>query len=210
MSPTTRPTFGTSGARWSGDHEDPVVHLDGGRPARVAGSVSLIWQGGRPAAAGPGCAAPGEDCAVLMTWLRATWPRTPAASAPGHASRIGMAAVSCDRQPAGSWCRVTNLATSPGAVRRAYHEELGPGQRSALLSWLAFTGTFAGLWALTSSIRAGKGPFSEHQRRRRTPASLHMGHRPAVWRRRSRRPRRGAAPPLPSGRRRLRRRTGAD
>jgi hypothetical protein len=54
---------------------------------------------------------------------------------------------------------VTNLATSLGAVRRAYHEELGPGQQSALLSWLAFTGTFAGLRALTYSIRVGKGPF---------------------------------------------------
>jgi hypothetical protein len=47
----------------------------------------------------------------------------------------------------------------PGAVGRAYHEELGPGQRSALLSWLAFTGTFAGLRALTYSIRADRGPF---------------------------------------------------
>jgi hypothetical protein len=52
-----------------------------------------------------------------------------------------------------------NLLPSPGAVRRAYREELGPGQKSALLSWLAFTGTFAGLRALTYSIRAGKGPF---------------------------------------------------
>lgn len=54
---------------------------------------------------------------------------------------------------------MTNLALSPGAIRRAYHEELGPGQRSALLSWLAFTGTFAGLRALTYSIREGRGPF---------------------------------------------------
>ena len=54
---------------------------------------------------------------------------------------------------------MTNLVPSSGAVRRAYREELGPGQRSALLSWLAFTGTFAGLRALTYSIRAGKGPF---------------------------------------------------
>ena len=54
---------------------------------------------------------------------------------------------------------MTNIAPSPGAVRRAYHEELGPGQRSALLSWLTFTGTFTGLRVLTSSIRAGKGPF---------------------------------------------------
>lgn len=52
-----------------------------------------------------------------------------------------------------------SLAPSSGAVRSAYQEELGPGQRSALLSWLAFTGTFAGLRALTYSIRAGKGPF---------------------------------------------------
>jgi hypothetical protein len=54
---------------------------------------------------------------------------------------------------------VTNLATSPKAVRRAYYEELSQGQRSGLLSWLAFTATFAGLRALTYSIRAGKGPF---------------------------------------------------
>ncbi len=54
---------------------------------------------------------------------------------------------------------MTNLPLSPGAVRRAFHEELGPGQRSALLSWLAFTGTFAGLRALTYSIREGRGPF---------------------------------------------------
>jgi hypothetical protein len=56
---------------------------------------------------------------------------------------------------------VTNLAAppSPVEVNRAFHEELGPGERAALLSWLAFTGTFAGLRALTYSIRAGKGPF---------------------------------------------------
>jgi hypothetical protein len=51
------------------------------------------------------------------------------------------------------------MAPTPSAVSHAYHEELSPGQRSALLSWLAFTGTFAGLRALTYSIRAGKGPF---------------------------------------------------
>jgi hypothetical protein len=54
---------------------------------------------------------------------------------------------------------VANTAPSPTTVRRAYNEELGPGQRSALLSWLAFTVTFTGLRALTYSIRAGKGPF---------------------------------------------------
>jgi hypothetical protein len=54
---------------------------------------------------------------------------------------------------------VADLAPAPAAVTRAYREELSPGQRSALLSWLAFTVTFAGLRALTYSIRLGKGPF---------------------------------------------------
>ena len=54
---------------------------------------------------------------------------------------------------------MAHLAPSPRAVRRAYEEELTPGQKSALTSWLAFTGTFAGLRALTYSIRAGRGPF---------------------------------------------------
>jgi hypothetical protein len=54
---------------------------------------------------------------------------------------------------------VTNLPPAPAAVRRAYREELSPGQRSALLSWLAFTTSFTGLRALTFSIRRGKGPF---------------------------------------------------
>jgi hypothetical protein len=45
------------------------------------------------------------------------------------------------------------------AVRTAYHEELNEGQRSALLSWLSFTGTFALTRGITSSIRAGRGPF---------------------------------------------------
>jgi hypothetical protein len=54
---------------------------------------------------------------------------------------------------------VTNLMPRPRAIRRAFHEELQPAQRSALISWVAFTGTFAGLRGLTYSIRAGKGPF---------------------------------------------------
>jgi hypothetical protein len=54
---------------------------------------------------------------------------------------------------------VTSLAPSPAAVHRAYIEALGPGQRSALLSWLVFTVTFAGLRGLTYSIRASRGPF---------------------------------------------------
>jgi hypothetical protein len=54
---------------------------------------------------------------------------------------------------------MTSLAPLPSSVRRVFHEELDPAQQSALLSWLAFTGTFAGLRALTYSIRSGKGPF---------------------------------------------------
>jgi len=45
------------------------------------------------------------------------------------------------------------------AVQTAYHEELDKGQRSALLSWLSFTTTFAAVRGITWSIRAGKGPF---------------------------------------------------
>ena len=48
---------------------------------------------------------------------------------------------------------------APATVRTAYHEELNEGQRSALLSWLAFTGTFALTRGVTYSIRAGRGPF---------------------------------------------------
>jgi hypothetical protein len=45
------------------------------------------------------------------------------------------------------------------AVRTAYHEEMGPKERSALWSWLGFTVTFAAVRGLTYSIRDGRGPF---------------------------------------------------
>jgi hypothetical protein len=51
------------------------------------------------------------------------------------------------------------LPPLPRELRRAYLSELDQGQRSALLSWLAFTTTFGGVRGLTWSIRAGKGPF---------------------------------------------------
>jgi hypothetical protein len=44
-------------------------------------------------------------------------------------------------------------------LRAAYRAELNAGQRGALLSWLAFTTTFAGVRGITYSIRAGVGPF---------------------------------------------------
>jgi hypothetical protein len=51
--------------------------------------------------------------------------------------------------------------TSPSLkdVRRAFREELDPGQRAALLSWLAFTATFGAVRGITYSIKDGKGPF---------------------------------------------------
>jgi hypothetical protein len=47
----------------------------------------------------------------------------------------------------------------PRSLRSAFYSELDSGQRAALLSWLAFAGTFGGVRAITGSIRAGKGPF---------------------------------------------------
>lgn len=38
-------------------------------------------------------------------------------------------------------------------------EDLDQRQRSALVSWLAFTGTFATVRAITYSIKSGRGPF---------------------------------------------------
>jgi hypothetical protein len=45
------------------------------------------------------------------------------------------------------------------AALAAFQQDLGPGQRSALISWLAFTGTFTATRGITYSIRAGRGPF---------------------------------------------------
>ena len=47
----------------------------------------------------------------------------------------------------------------PKDVRRAFSEELDPTQRSALLSWLAFTTTFGAVRGITYAIKDGKGPF---------------------------------------------------
>ena len=55
---------------------------------------------------------------------------------------------------------MTDGVSSLGSdLRTAYHEELDPGGRSAVLSWLSFTGTFALVRGITYSIRAGRGPF---------------------------------------------------
>ena len=44
-------------------------------------------------------------------------------------------------------------------VRTVFHEELDSQQRSALLSWLAFTTTFGAVRGITYAIKDGKGPF---------------------------------------------------
>jgi hypothetical protein len=44
-------------------------------------------------------------------------------------------------------------------LRAGYHEDLGPGGRATLVSWLAFTATFSAVRVITYSIRDGKGPF---------------------------------------------------
>ena len=49
-------------------------------------------------------------------------------------------------------------APSDGS-RVAGGEVLDPCQRSALISWLAFTATFATVRGITYGIRAGRGPF---------------------------------------------------
>ena len=54
---------------------------------------------------------------------------------------------------------MASSSSFPARVRRAFREELDPSQRSALLSWLAFTGTFGAVRGITYSIKNGKGPF---------------------------------------------------
>src|ERR1700678_3200856 len=44
-------------------------------------------------------------------------------------------------------------------IRDAYGSELDAGAQSALVSWLAFTGTFSAVRGITHAIRDGKGPF---------------------------------------------------
>jgi hypothetical protein len=54
---------------------------------------------------------------------------------------------------------VTRLPQLARSVRAAFREDLDPRQRSALLSWLAFTGTFGAVRGITYGIREGRGPF---------------------------------------------------
>lgn len=71
-----------------------------------------------------------------------TEPNAPTAKQPGH------------RRP-----RAGAPRGALADLRRAYAEDLDPRQRSAFTSWVAFTGTFGGVRAITHAIRAGRGPF---------------------------------------------------
>jgi hypothetical protein len=59
----------------------------------------------------------------------------------------------------------------PSEVSQAFHEELHPGQQTALISWLAFTATFSTVRIITVSIKDGRGPFHDL-----TPGGLHLHH----------------------------------
>jgi hypothetical protein len=54
---------------------------------------------------------------------------------------------------------VTALPHLARDLNTAFHGELDATQRSALLSWLSFSTTFAAVRGITYSIRAGRGPF---------------------------------------------------
>jgi hypothetical protein len=67
-----------------------------------------------------------------------------------------------------SACRVRHVC---GEVRTAYHEELGPSERAALLSWLGFTAAFGAARGITHSIKDNEGPF-----RNLSTGGIHLHH----------------------------------
>jgi len=60
---------------------------------------------------------------------------------------------------------------APSEVKQAFHEELHPGQQSALVSWVAFTATFAVVRGITYSIKDGRGPLHDV-----SVGGLHLHH----------------------------------
>jgi hypothetical protein len=64
-----------------------------------------------------------------------------------------------------------SIVPAPREVSQAFHQELHPGQQTALISWLAFTATFSAVRILTISIKDGKGPFHNV-----SPGGLHLHH----------------------------------
>src|SRR5579875_767623 len=55
--------------------------------------------------------------------------------------------------------RVDSTSSLARDIHHSFRWDMGPGQRSALTSWMAFAATFGALRGITYSIRAGKGPF---------------------------------------------------
>ncbi len=62
---------------------------------------------------------------------------------------------------------------APGEVKQAFHEELHPRQQSALISWLAFTVTFATARIITHKIRGGGGKGRLHNL---SVGNIHLHH----------------------------------
>ena len=132
------------------EHEQ-VRELARRRTARDQAAVTRRW---------PRCwrrPASGEN--MIGPILDARRPRPPWARSATRCARSG--AVTPRHRPSEAYgARVTNaLPSQARAVHAAYHTELDAGQRSALLSWLAFTATFTAVRGITWSIRVGKGPL---------------------------------------------------
>jgi hypothetical protein len=63
-------------------------------------------------------------------------------------------------------------APAPVEIRQAFHEELHPGQQTALISWLAFTVTFIAVRLITHRIKSKKGG----ELRNVTVGGIHLHH----------------------------------
>lgn len=61
--------------------------------------------------------------------------------------------------PASESQSTVSAVPTPADVAVAYREGLGPRERAVLWSWTGFTVTFAGVRAITYTIRRGDGPF---------------------------------------------------
>jgi hypothetical protein len=70
-------------------------------------------------------------------------------------------------------CKNAQMRRLPRArhVKTAYREELRPARRTSLISWVAFTGTFALVRAITYSIKDGRGPLRDV-----TVGGIHLHH----------------------------------
>jgi hypothetical protein len=65
----------------------------------------------------------------------------------------------------------TDASNVVGVARDAFHQDLHPARQSAVVSWMAFSATFATARAITYSIHGGKGPLHDI-----TPRGLHLHH----------------------------------